>query len=363
MAKIERYAYDSTGTKWVNIDTGAIISPPVDPDPPTDPRASFVVGTTVPTLTNTGVLPSVARTVDNRTTISNTSTVEVFRNKTFPNALQLVNAQNKSFENCMFEGRGSGSECVGGIDLGNRNLKFTDCTFSHPESLFPAGYLGTGGAKMGFRGHHVTLLRCQFTNVVDGFRPRYNLGNGLGDCNFEARGCFVDELLFLSPDGGQADRQSHNDCMQDDMVTGQNNVLIEGTWMRGYLNPNMGQAAYPLNPSNWTSTNGVTRIGGNTMYPLLLCTNVFQMKGTGGVGVKNNYRLINNWFFGGSTIINAGGVSSDQLKLTITGNRIGRDMRLGQTAFLNAPAAFVPVAFSGNTYYDNGAPANVRRNG
>lgn len=367
---MERYAWQvSPVSKWKNLRTGELLgtTPPPDPDPPvdpepTDPRANFVVGTTVPTASNTGVLPNVQRTQDTRTLITG-STVETFQNKTFPNGLVLTNAQNKTFINCLFEGRTGTSECVRGTDLGNRNLKFTDCTFSHPASLFPAGYSGTANGKMGFRGHHVTLLRCQFTNVVDGFRPRYNTGDGLGNCDFYARGCFVDKLLFLSPDTGQTDRQSHNDCMQDDMVTGQNNVIIEGCWIRGYLNPDMAQASYPVAPAGWTATNGMTRTGGNTMYPSLLCTNVFQMKGTGGVGVKNNYQIINNWLFGGSTIINAGGLSSNELKLTITGNRIGRDMRLGQTAFLNAPSAFVPVAFSGNTYYDNGAPANVRKNG
>lgn len=356
-------------TQWVDLSTGLPYVPPggggptdPPPPPPPGPRSDFIVGTTVPTLQNTGVLPGVARTTDNRTQITG-STVEVIENKTFPNRLVLTNAQNKTFKNCHFEGRTGAGECVSASDLGNRNLRFEDCTFAQPASMFPLGYVGTANGKMGFRGHHVTLLRCAFYNVVDGFRPRYNLGNGLGDCDFEALGCYVSDLLFLAPDTGQADRQSHNDCVQDDMTTGQNNVLIEGCWMYGHLNMNLTQAPFPVSPEGWVTGDTRTRTGGNTMYPLSNCTNVMQLKGTGGVGVKNNYVIKDNWLFGGSTILNAGGLSSNELKLTIVGNRIGRDMRLGQTAFLNAPSSFVPVAFSGNTYYDNGAPANVRKNG
>lgn len=361
---MERLAWQPAPvTQWKNLRTGQLVplTPPPDPDP-ADPRADFVIGTTVPTLTNTGVLPGVARTQDTRTAITGTTT-ETIQNKTFPNTLVLSNCANKTFYNCLFEGRTGSSECVTAYDLENRNLKFIDCTFSQPASMFPLGYTGTSGGKMGIRAHHTTLLRCQFTNVVDGFRPRYNTGDGLGDCAFVAQGCFIDKLLFLSPDGGQADRQSHNDCVQDDMVYGQKNVKIEGCWMNGHINMNLTQAPYPVSPTGWVTGSTATRTGGNTMYPLSNCTNVMQLRDSGGVGTKDNYIFINNWFFGGSTIINAGGTTPGELDLTFTGNRIGRDMRLGEQFVILIPNTVTLTAFSGNTYYDNGAPANYRKNG
>lgn len=313
-----------------------------------------MVGTTVPTRTNTGVYPlsQIPRTTDTRTTISG-STVEVFRNKTFPNAI-VCTGQNKSFYNCLFEGRTGSSEVFRAYDPACSNLYFEDCTFEQPESLYPRGYVGTSGGKIGIRGHHITMLRCQIRNCVDGFRPRRSLG---GDAAFFMNGCWVDELLFMSPDGGQANGQSHNDVMQDDQTSDQSNVHIKGCWLAGHLNKNAGQADFP---ASYDAAGN--RTGGNLEYPSLTSNACIQFAKT---GIKASYEFDKNWMFGGSVIFNCGAGAGDNGRLNglrITNNRIGRDMRLGESwVLLIAPAA-TPV-FTGNVYYDNGAPANIRHAG
>lgn len=345
-----------TQGQWFNLGTKTYwqAGGGTSPLPGPGPRADFVIGETIPTRENTGVIPGSILATDTRTTISG-STVEVIQNKIFPNKLSLVNAQNKTFKNCKFEGRTGSSELVLASDDLNRNLRFEDCTFEQPESLFPKGYVGTSGGKMGFRGHHVTLLRCKFVTVVDHFRPRRGTG---GDAAFIMQGCFADDLLFLSPDLGQPNRQSHNDVMQDDQVNDQANVLIEGNWLASHLNPRCGQAALP--PTY--DANGV-RTGGNLEYPSLNGNANVQFAKT---GRKDNYVYNKNWMFGGSAIFNAGAGAGDGNRLDnlhITNNKFGRDMRLGPDWILIIGSANPIGTFSGNTYFDNGAPANIRKNG
>lgn len=352
----DRLVWETPLGIWRNVRTGEIIEPP--DNPPTDPRADFIVGTTEPTRLNTGVLPDIIRSTDTRTLITG-SAVETFENKTFPNGLVLTNAQNKTFINCLFEGRTGTGECVRAYDAGNANLKFTDCTFAQPESMFPLGYVGTSGGKMGFRGHATTLLRCQFVNVVDGFRPRRVGG---GNAAFQALGCFVADLLFLSPDGGQANRQSHNDILQDDQTVDQSNVLVKGCWLAAHLNPRTGQGSLPVDPAGWTTGDSRTRVGGNIEYPSLNANANVQFAKT---GIKSNYVFEYNWMFGGSAIFNAGAGAGDGGKLNdlhIRYNRVGNDMRLGATWVLIIATAATPE-FVGNTYYHDGSPANIRKNG
>lgn len=343
--------------KWKNLRTGELVDP--SPEPPADPRADFIVGTTMPTKLNTGVLPGVTRTVDNRTLITG-STVETFQNKTFPNGLVLTNAKNKTFINCLFEGRTGSGECVRAYDAGNDNLKFTDCTFAQPEELFPKGYVGTGGGKIGFRGHHVILLRCQFQNCVDGVRPRRVGG---GDADFHALGCWIDELLMMAPDNSQADRQSHNDAVQDDQTVAQSNVEFQGCWVMGYFNPRTGQADLPLDPVGWVIGDSRPRVGGSRFYPSMTSNVVFQMH-SASPGIKDNFVINQCWVDGGSCIVNmGGGIPNGNIDLTFTNNRVGRGMRLGEQYVIIAGNSVVFTAFTGNTYMDNGDPANFRKNG
>lgn len=321
-----------------------------------NPRDDFVVGTTEPTLLNTGVIPGTILTTNTRTSFTGTA-VEVFENMVFPNTIVLTGAKNKTFRNCKFEGRTGSSECVRAYDTNNENLVFEDCTFEQPAEMFPRGYAGTAGGKMGFRGHHVRLIRCQFRNLVDGFRPRRTGG---GDADFQALGCYVADLLFLSPDTGQSNRQSHNDCIQDDQTAAQSNVLIDGCWLDSHLNPNLGQADFPVNPTGWATTADGTRLGGNLQYPWRTGNAVIQMASPTS-GTKDNYVFTRNWMFGGSVLINAGGLHD--VDLTVTNNRFGRDMRLGSDYGVLIPNTFTFTAFTGNTYYDNGATANIRKNG
>lgn len=335
---------------WYNPATGEFLSPVT-----ADPWAEFVLGTTVPVVGfNVGVRPGTPLVTNTRTSISG-SAVEVFENMVFPNKV-TINGQNKTFINCKFEGRTGTSECVTAYATDNDNLVFRYCTFAHPADMFPKGYVGTAGGKMGFRGHHVRLIQCAFYNVVDGFRPRRTGG---GDADFEALGCHVSNLLFLSPDTGQDNRQSHNDCMQDDQTLKQDNVLVKGCWLNGHLNPDMGQAAFPVNPPGWATTADGTRLGGNLQYPPWLTCNATIQLADSTSGVKENYVFDSNWMFGGSVLINAGGV--DNIGLSVINNRVGRDSRQGK--FLVCPNSLTLDAFSGNTFYDDGTPANLRYNG
>lgn len=353
---IDSWVWAPSTSTWKNIRTGQVLV--VIEDLP-GPRDDFIVGTTMPTASNTGVLPGVPRTTDNRTIITG-SAVETFQNKTFPNALVLTNAQNKTFVNCLFEGRTGSGEIVRAYDSANANLKFTDCTFAQPEELFPKGYLGTAGGKIGFRGHHVTLLRCKFQNVVDGVRPRRTGG---GDAAFVAQGCWIDELLMLAPDTSQADRQSHNDGVQDDQTVAQANVLFDGCWVAGMFNPRTGQADIPLDPPGWVIGDSRTRVKGSRFYPSMTSNVTFQMHSANN-GIKDNFIITRCWLSGGSCIVNmGGGIPNGNIDLTFTNNRIGRNMRLGEQYVIIAGPSVVFTAFSGNTYMDNGDPANFRKNG
>lgn len=346
MAGAKTLFWDPAKLNWLNPATGQYLAPVT-----TNPRDSFIIGTTVPVVgVNVGVIPGRTLTTNTRTTITGT-TVEEFRDMVFPNKI-TIQGSNKSFYNCQFEGRTGTSECVAAYDTANTNLYFEDCTFAQPAELFPAGYVGTSNGKMGFRGHHVTLKRCAFYNVVDGFRPRRTGG---GDASFQALGCHVSNLLFLSPDTGQSNLQSHSDTMQDDQVAAQANVLVDGCWLDGHLNPNLAQAALPASYDE----NGV-RTGGNLQYPWLTCNATIQMSSPTS-GTKDNYVFTRNWMFGGSVLFNAGGLHD--VDLTFTNNRCGRDMRNGPDWVMNIPNVFVFTAFTGNTYYDDGTPANVRHNG
>lgn len=343
---------------WFNPATGEFLTPETP-----DPRADFVIGTTKPTALNTGIYPGTVLTTSLRTSFTGTNTEE-FRDMLFPNKV-VISGSNKHFINCWFRGDTGSGEIVSayGLTAGISGTNtFTDCTMAMLPEKVPT--LGTTNGKMGFRGHHCRLTRCHFYNVVDGFRPRYNTGVPAdNDAEFIAEGCYVHDLTLLSPDTGQANRQSHDDGVQDDNTNGQFNVLIDGCRIDAFRNLNVGQAGFPASYQAGHDGDEAYRTGGSLQYVAGMsyqwANNVFQLPNTG--SFRGSIIIRNGWFDGGSAIVNAGGIPN--VGLTFTGNRIGRRMRLGQDYVVIIPNSTTVDAISGNTYEDNGTPANFRKNG
>lgn len=291
----------------------------------------------------------------------------VIENKRFTGNV-TVTGQNYTFRNCLFNGPGANpaGTLLRAADRNVVGLVVEDSEFRLADSSITA----KNKTAVGFVGHHTTLRRVWFHNVEDGFRPYIAPLNGQygGDLAFRAFGVVVEDMLFYSPDtvvgGTQSDHQTHCDGMQND--AGGTNIQLVGCTILGMLNPALGDAATPPNP---TGVTGSGHISGNIAYPDLYAVSCLIFSGFARAPI-GDVLIHRNRLGGGAVTINLTSyVSASGSGITITDNE-WLDGARDALKMINRKAELDPyLHVSGNTWgytgdgHTIGDPYDVRSNG
>lgn len=304
------------------------------------PRDSLVIGNYKPDASTTGYLPgtSFVSTISNNITYSSANNGQTIQNTIFTGKV-TVTGQNITFRNCWF--RSSTSEMLNCNNSTVDNLLIEDCTFK-PQS--PNLDLNA------IFGRNYTAKRCDISNTVDAFSI-VGSNSSVIDVGVNILGCYVHDLSYFSPCPHHSDNQTHNDVIQ--IHYGGSNVVIRGNNLQALIAPNIGDASEPSVDQNGQ------HISGNTYYPSLSHMSVLMLSP---IAVNiTNLTIDKNYMRGGAVLMNMP-TRTGMTGVTITNNKWGRDMRLGETFTVLAPAGQA-MTITGNVYEDNGAAYNGRRNG
>ena len=327
-----------------------------DPAPRED---NFTLGVTKPNNTKTGI-PAGTVLTPHYGDITITTAGQVVENLDI-HGFVFVQAANVTIHRCRVRGSLPGP-------TGKQNWGLIDCNpaSSGPNTLIENCLLVPDYPAVGINGilgHNYTVRRTETYNVVDGFGI-YNT-NGTpptNPANVTIEGCYVHDLVYISPDPNHSDNRTHNDCIQ---IQGNSNISIVGNTLYANVSSMAGNGypgAIPAPPAN------------NPWYPSV----------TGqAIGVTPNVSQISsltinkNWLDYGAqsiTIVpNGKGVGSS---VVVTGNHFGRNQpnlnKGGNSArraiivhpsvsVANFPTTTGTDTNCGNIYEDNNTPVTIWR--
>ncbi len=303
---------------------------------------NFVLGVTKPDATNTGYAPGTTfTTVSADLTITTDNTT--YTNTMFMGGKVYVRAKNVTFRNCWFRGQQIANAITDPFVRCHWNTAqgtlFDHCTFGSPGQV--------GWSDAGILGWNFTANRCDISRCSDGIR-NVNSDTASNIGQITVTGCYIHDLMYISPSADGPDNQSHNDAIQ---LVGGSQILIRGNTLRGYVDPLLGQAATPGMPL-LNSTDG-------TGYPVTGSPYAWM---TGLIITPDNAAISDvtadqNWVEGGRFSVNiatkAYGLTGTGV--TVTNNRFGQDTRIGGFDFIVGNAAQPNVHASGNTFPGGGS--------
>ncbi len=281
------------------------------------PAPSFVYGTTKPTSANTGAgiiraRPTAAYTGD----MTPNSSVTI-SDKVITGVLKPASGVTVTLSNCVIVLTGSYTSDTRALtaDAGNITAEFCDIhSTSYNTHVNGAGLNG------------LTLDRCEIYDVVDGI-------DLTGKSTI--KGCYIHDLLRISPDSSHPDNVTHCDAIQ----------IVDGDSIDIWGNNIISMASSHSNASTSKHPQGLSCI--------MLTPNI---------GNITNLKIRDNWMDGGEISINGGGLDRAKGNTgAITGNRFGRNQYYsGHCIDLDSSATGITT--SGNVYEDNGSAVTVRRN-
>jgi hypothetical protein len=317
---------------WLRVRSGA----PVD---------GFVLGETKPDATNVGTYsPPITTSSGGTLTFSTDDTlVEDTRFERFVD----VTAKRVTFRNCELVGPPSFTPVDRGlVNCSNANCEdvlFDRCRFvpQTPEVVLDAVF-----------GHHFTARRCEVRHVEDGFGV-FLASGAVEDVAIE--GCWIHDLFYWCPNSFLSDNRSHSDGIQ--LHTNPRGVTIVGNRIEGFIDPAVSSYTEPTfngggvqqSGFEWFSTDGAGGPGG------LWGTSAIVASPAG--TTLEDVIIDRNWIDGGAVGINFGNWTAGT-GLAVTGNRWGRNYRLGEAA-TGIKDASLAVTTTGNVYEDDGTPKNT----
>lgn len=292
--------------------TGYDVTPPVDPiivDPgPVQP--TFVDGTTMPTLANTGYRgtlqtwqgSSSVKAGDSWSSTAQTLTVNnsnvTYSGINFGTAWINVNGSNVSFIDCNFNNTKATPEAPSARGLINfssgsiRGGYVGFCTFVNA----PTGGNVAATFDGAVQGHDFIMERCSVRGFTDAVGVKVASDNINGPIRCEIRYNFLDELSWWwAPTGGivhPSDNDTHNDTIQWQGGTG---LKVIGNYLGGTISDTVGTFD--------TAANGNARTNNvDNHKSSLACLMITDSpRGTLFDGV-----VTDNWFFEGKMAVNAG---------------------------------------------------------
>jgi hypothetical protein len=353
MSPVTQYIFD--GTKWQN----EVRTERSTVSRTGTTRSGLVPGAYKPGPGTAGLLEGVALTpIDTTMTYSQFGTASapiVVANKQFNNRVS-VNGKYIQFKNCWFRGSPTDNkDLVTSTNANIANVLFEDCLFRAQKPQWATAAVRGG--------HHTTFSRCEFRGCIDGIAHTNSQGY-TGDQSLNVYGCWFHDMAYFSPDpgaaGGVYDNASHVDLLQ---IRGGQNFHFKGNNFDAMLDPAIGQANMPSQDrpemdANGQPTGKTLHITGNKYYPNMAATSVLMASPK--LGELKNVVLENNWINGGSYSLNFGPNTTGTV--TIRNNKWGRDMRGGRTATTIAQYE-MPLNPTGNTFLDDGSPANMVKRG
>jgi hypothetical protein len=170
------------------------------------PPDTFVLGTTKPDATNTGI--PAGTTLTNYTGPSTINSPVNLSNMRFNSFIQIASGGSGStFTNCLFRGPSTAPTSPAGLLTGTTGVSGVNvnfCTFKpQAPSQYNNGIYGYGG---------FTISRCDMSNVVDGIDPFGGV--------WTVTGTYIHDFAYYSPSPTHSDNQTHNDAMQIEGATG-----------------------------------------------------------------------------------------------------------------------------------------------
>lgn len=314
---------------------------------------TFVIGVTEPTSANTGPLAgTVFTTLTGDQTITTDGTV--IENKII-NGRVLVRAANVTIRNCIVRlpaGLATGFFYFT-IDCNHvaaRNVLIERCeVYSQGATLYTDG----------IGGHDFTARRNHVHHTTDHFGV-YNNNDPYkaGPTGVIIEGNYTHDLIFQSPDPGQPDNRTHNDCCQ---IQGGTGTILRGNSLNALASNDLGSGGDQTVPAP------------NPYHPYT--GSIISV--TPNVSAVTGILIENNWLYGGYRGLGfvANKFGSQNIG-TIQGNRFGRprasyniDGVVGtkDIIFLNGMTAAGMSGTStqiadpnGNVYTDNGQPVVVQ---
>lgn len=281
---------------------------------------TFVLGTTKPDATNTGVTPGT--TLTDVTSIYTASTAgATITGMRFLNYV-TVTAANVTFRDCEFLGPVSTSfvnpyyGLVNCRNSGATNTLIERCTI-HPQSATGPGFWWLVGVSVR-SGATVTVRRCHIFHTVDGV----NAGDAKGSV-VTVEGNYIHDLAFFNNCNDQATSSpaywTHNDCVQ---LSGDSGHVITGNNFQSYMAPIIGMSGCDRTLGGYNDTSGTTGSGVPSARNAWSC-GVTISPDYGPVVVDIEY----NWFDGGTANFQSNylptGVTTPYNGGTIANNRFG----------------------------------------
>lgn len=187
-----------TGQDWV-VYEGAGFQPTPD---------VFILGTTMPTKTNSGVPAGTTLTPYDPTGTMRTVTINTpnttFTNVDFGNVKVAVRAANVTFIRCRWTITDSVSSAaiIYTVDSAVSQCVISQCDFICVDQKANIG---------GIQGHDMTVYRCKIQGTVDGINPT-------AGTNVKIQGNYISDLCWLAAESNgvvhPSDTQTHTDCIQ-----------------------------------------------------------------------------------------------------------------------------------------------------
>jgi hypothetical protein len=297
---------------------------------------TFVLGTTKPDATNTG-LTDIPLNVWTGNLIASTAGA-TYQNLEIRGQVK-VQAANVTFINCWVRGNNNfgpnGEDALADCRSASCvNATFERCLFlpQYPNPFYT-----------GIIGHDYTAIRCDVHNTVDGFGI-YKTQDPGGPVNVQLKGCYAYGLSYYKEaDVGfqvhPSDTQTHNDCLQ---IQGGSNTLVYGCNFQGFFDLTVPGTSSPGRPQ----ANACIQYNNN-------------------VGSTTDMTVQYSWFDGGGASLNA---ALDNTNIgDISYNKFGRNQALqssgGDMTYTINLAATTTCTTVGNVYEDNGHAVYVRHNG
>lgn len=325
----------------------------------------FVIGTTKPNASNTGLYAPTTSTVTAADTTYSTAG-QTITNTLFTGNIN-VTAANVTFENCEFRGKSTttSNHIVRVNSSTQSGATFTRCKFVH---AFHPSTDGADGAHGGIMGHNVTLTRCDISGGADGIGMA-TASTGTTLQNVTVEGCYIHDLWFFSPNRDHSDG-NHCDGIQGHKAL--NDVSIIGNTIEGLLDDTLDNSQAGITPVTDGSGN---LISGNLWYTEFpdwqgyayppWATSAILLGRTGAGGGLTNVTIDRNWLNGGGYAainLNNGYTDSNCANVVITNNRVGATLRDGYLLICSSSLS-ADLTFTGNVLEATGAAANSRRNG
>jgi hypothetical protein len=238
-----------------------------------------------------------------------------------------VGVGRATYRNCELQGPLGSGHLVKAYDAGRIGVDLVDCTLRprNPDN-----------SRVGIIGRNWTMRRCDVSHVVDGFRVQ-DTNDPDGPSGVEVWQSYVHDLYW---EADTADG-THSD---DGQISSGSGTVIRGNTLIGNIAPE-----YAPNFYGTTHANAVLMIKPD-------------------VGLISGLDIRNNLIDGGAIPINIANKTSGTVRTlgsvgTISGNRFGRNARIGASWTITMPVSASATVTVGNVYADNGAAVTVRRQG